>query len=215
MKTKIPGIAMLFVGALLFIGGAPLGRAQSTQEMFEEAKKAYYRGDLELAKAGLEAVISIDPRHTTARAYLGRIQHQIKEQGAKGGNNLEAQMTALIIPSIDFKEATLGSIIEFLPAKAAELTEKKFEPSIIFKGDPEELERKKVTLKLTNVPMSEVLRYVGDLTEVKFVYDKYAVVATPVRDVPAVAEPEKKEETSVTKGGTDPFGGKTTPDPFR
>lgn len=215
MKTKTPGIAALLIGTLLLVCGASMGWAQSTQEMFEEAKKAYYRGDLELARAGLERVVSIDPRHSTARAYLGRIQHQIKEQGNKGGNSLEAQMAAVIIPSIDFKEATLGSIIEFLPAKAAELTEKKFEPSIIFKGDPEELERKKVTLKLSNVPMTEVLRYVGELTEVKFVYEKYAVMATPKRDLPVAADPVASEKPSDSKGSVDPFGQKAPADPFR
>ena len=157
---------------------------------------------MELAKAGLERVLSSDPRHTTARAYLSRINYQLKAGADKGVNSLESKAAALILPTIEFQDATLGSVIEFLPKKAAELTEKKFEPSIIFKGPAEELERKKVTLRLVNIPMSEVLRYVGELTEVKFVYEKHAIVATPQRDLPVVApEPEKKEAASLTTKG--------------
>lgn len=220
MKMKIPGYILILASAFLFVsvpaGGLAAEQKQTLQQVFESAKEAYYRGDYESAKAGFTRVLQADPRHSYSRAYLAQIMQKTKNPGPTGAAVLEGRMAGVIAPSIDFQEATLGSVIEFIPEKTAELTKKEFTPSIIYKGAPEELTQKKVTLRLSNVPMSEVLRYVGELTQIQFKYEQYAIVAMPLRDVPVVEVKEAKQGSSTTTTkGKDPFGGEPAKDPFK
>ena len=220
MKTKIPK-KLLVVTSVLFLCGGFFSTAgeQSIQQVYQDAIRAFNGGDMVSAKAGLERVVRADPRHSTARAYLARAEYQLKQSKNSGPSAMQRDLTTLIVPSVDFNDATLGSVIEFLPIKAAELSGDKIQPSIIFRGDKTFLEQKKVTLKLSNMPMSEILRYVGEMTQVRFKYEQYAIVAMPLSDIPvASAGPETttpERESSRPPLGSDPFGGKVGIDPFK
>ncbi len=48
-----------------------------------------------------------------------------------------------------------------------------------------EVAKQTVTLNLTNIPFTEVLKYVGQLTGTRFDIEKYAIVVRPA--TPAVA----------------------------
>jgi hypothetical protein len=43
----------------------------------------------------------------------------------------------------------------------------------------EKEKEKKFTLSLQNVPFTEVLRYIGELTNVQFSYDRFAITVKP------------------------------------
>jgi hypothetical protein len=61
-----------------------------------------------------------------------------------------------------------------------ELTGGKLHPNFIYKGSSEDRTRPQITLRLANVPVSEVIRYVGELTGTSFAFEPHAVVGTPV-----------------------------------
>jgi hypothetical protein len=102
---------LTLVGSLSFaLAGAAF--AENVQQLLTDAQTAYMRGDVENAKATFEMVSKLDPRNQTALAFLRRIQ---VEQAAKGGaGGVEKKFAAVIIPTIEFKEATLREALEFL-----------------------------------------------------------------------------------------------------
>lgn len=67
----------------------------------------------------------------------------------------------------------------------------------LYKGSNADKESKMVTWKLGNVPMTEVIRYVGQLTGTKFKYEEYAVVGIPAtQDARATKALEQKSQES-------------------
>ncbi len=201
MKTY-PISGILALCAALSLLSFPTGsfaqetKKMTTQQVYEEALRAYYRGDLVAAERGLRQVIQVDPRHSTARGYLAQVTHKLKTQDEKGGSRIEQNLAKVIVPSVDFKDATLESVLDFITEKTAELTNNEFRPNILYKGPAEELTAKKVTFKLANVPMTVVLQYIGEFTHTKFAYEKFAIVGTPERDTVAAEKPAGKEESS-------------------
>lgn len=160
----------------------------TTQDLLSAAQTAYIRGDLPAAKRDFEMVNRIDPRNQLAINYL-RI---IKTQEAKmpRGNEQERMLSQVIIPKIEFQDATLGSIIDYLRGAVAKATEGKQAVNFVVALPEEQARTQTVTLKLNNVPFTEVLRYLGELSNVQFEYEKYAIKVKPkgmTANVPAPA----------------------------
>lgn len=150
--------------------------APELQEILTEGQLAYNRGDLDKAKAAFEMVYKIDPRNTVAIGYLRRIK---SDEGQKPkGNDQEKQLTALIIPKVEFRDATLRESLEALRKKVNELSNGKQTVNFVVPpGEPADSAR--VTLSLANIPFPEAVRYIGKVTNFDFTYDKYAIVGKP------------------------------------
>lgn len=154
-----------------------LAAPQDVQQFLTDAQTAYMRGDLETARANFEMVYKLDPRNQTAIAYLKRIKlEQAKTAG--GGASTEKKLAAVIIPKIEFREATLREALDFLRTKVNDETGGKTPVNFVLHL-PEDAAAAKITVSLTNIPFTEALRYIGGLAGVDFVYDKYAIVAKP------------------------------------
>lgn len=164
---------LIVLAAVTFAGGA---FGESAQQLLSAAQLAYQRGDYESAKRDFEIVLRIDPRNTTANGFMRMINAQKGKDG--GGAATEKALAQLIIPQLQFKEATLGSALDFMKKKAAELSGGKqavnfvVQPGIDQNGTV-------VTVNLTNIPFTEALRYVGELANITFQYQKYAIVVRP------------------------------------
>jgi len=168
---KIPHLCFL---ALL---SAPLsGFSQaSTAATYSEAQRAYLAGDTETARTKFEAVLLADPQNFGAKNFLKSIA--IAEKKNKK-SELSAQLAALIVPKVTFKEASLGSVLDYLKVKAAEISENKVSPSFVLQLPPDFAQQTPITLDLSNVPFTEVLRYLGELTSTKFEVQQYAIVVS-------------------------------------
>lgn len=149
---------------------------EDMQKLLTEAQTAYMRGDIETAKTNFEMVRALDPRNQTAAAFLQRIK---VEQAQKGGAGEEKKYAGVVLPSIEFKEATLRESLEFLRKKVNEMPNNKAPVNFVLQLSEEQAAAARVTLNLKNIPFTEALRYLGDLTGVTFVYDKYAIVVKP------------------------------------
>jgi hypothetical protein len=149
--------------------------AQSVQQLLSEAQQAYMRGDLAKAKAQFTTVSQIDPKNPTAIGFLRRIQAE--EQ--KGGASIEKQLAAVVLPRVEFKEATLGSALNYVKQAVANATQNKTNLNFIVQLPPDQVSTQALTLSLRDIPASEVLRYMGNLANVQFEYEKFAVVVKP------------------------------------
>jgi beta-lactamase regulating signal transducer with metallopeptidase domain len=83
----------------------------------------------------------------------------------------------LVLPKVEFKEASLTKILPFLQQKSLELDPAKKGLNLILNapGDPSP-ETIRISLKLSEVPLSEALRYVAELANLNLRYDDDAVV---------------------------------------
>ena len=84
----------------------------------------------------------------------------------------------ILIPKLELREASVTEAVDFLRTKAHELDPEKTGVNIILKatGTPAEA---RITLALTNMPLSEALRYVADLANLKLSTEPNAFVLEP------------------------------------
>ena len=172
------------LGGLALLALSVASFAESAQELLTQAQVAYQKGEVETAKKLFKAVLQADPRNPTAISFLKLIAGVEKKKPA--GASTQKQLEGLIVPKVEFKEATLGSVLDFLKQTAAKVSDGKTAVNFVVQL-PEDQVKKTVTLSLTNVPMSEVLRYLGGLADIDFTYEKYAVLVKPHVAAPQTA----------------------------
>ena len=157
---------------------AAAANAQTVASVYSEAQRAYIAGDTATAKAKFEEVLTTDPSNIGAKNYLKTIQMAEKKSG-QGKGVLATQLKTLIVPKVSFKDASLTSVLDYLKAKAGEISGGKTAPSFVLQLPSGYSEKSPITLELANVPFTEVLRYLGELTSTKFQIQEYAIVVTP------------------------------------
>ena len=122
----------------------------------------------------------MEPENRTALIYARRIAAEdARETAVKGPPNAtKAMLEILTLPKVQLNEASLGEALEFLRQKGNQLGGGKVAINFVLMLDDKEKE-KKFTLSLQNVPFTEVLRYIGELTNVQFSYDRFAITVRP------------------------------------
>jgi len=168
-----PCFSLIALATLVFT--LPVARADIATDMLKEARVALQKGDFDVAKAKLETVRSVDPKNPAALALLKQI---LQLQAQQGGGGTEATLARLIVPKVAFEEAQLTAVLAALRQQAEKLTAGKTIPNFVAQL-PEEQANLPITLNLSNLPFTEVLKYVGTLANVTFTYDKYAILVRP------------------------------------
>lgn len=158
---------------IAFALSATLASAQTVPELNAEAQRAYLSGDLVLAKARFERVLEMDPSNQTAANYLRMIRTQ---ESKERGNKLAKQLESLVIPSVDIKEASFSSALEYLKQRAAAQNQS---VSFVSQMPNTEANEKTVTLAIRDAPFTEILRYICQQAHAEFEIEKYAVVIRP------------------------------------
>jgi hypothetical protein len=151
--------------------------AQGAPDLMTEAQRAYLRGDTQAAKEKFQTILARDPGNQTAQNYLRMIEALERSEGS--GSQLAKQLESLILPKVELRDATFGSALEFLKQQADKLSQGKTKVNFVVSLPPDFVETKRVSLNLSNVPFTEAMRYLGDLVEVKFSVEKYAVLVKP------------------------------------
>lgn len=190
MKTKFLTIPMLSLLAVfgLFAASPTFGQ-QDIKTVYDKGVALYNQGKFMEALPLFEAVLRANPRLVHARSYAAKCKTAIA-RGVGPKNNLQGQLSQLVVPEINFAQAPIGDVLDYFTARAQELSGGKVVPNIIYKGTPEQRQNTVITLSLRNVPMTEALRYVGQLSSTRITYEEHAIVADP-------------NPSSVTPAGTD------------
>ena len=110
-------------------------------------------------------------------------------------------MKSITIPSIEFADTPLKDALAFLQQRSVELdttTEVVEEKGFNIVGDLGEAENTRITLRLSNVPIAEALRYTTSLAQFKYSVEPHAVVISPIASPPleVKGEPVFAEEKS-------------------
>jgi hypothetical protein len=151
--------------------------APSPNPIFTEAVEAFKKEDYATARLLFEAVLADNPRDTASANYLKTIG--IREKGG-GGKGIEANLKKVIVPKVDFQDATVRDAITYVAQQVKTISGGKQTLNIVWLIPADYAAR--VTLSLQNVPAAEVMKYVAQSGNLKLDYDAYAVkvkVATP------------------------------------
>lgn len=172
MKTLQFRLVGFLTSIVLTVGAS----AESLQEYLTAGQTSYMKGDVESAKNSFQTAYKLDPKNQIAIGFLKKIA--VDEKNKPQVSSMQKELEKLIIPKVDFKDATFSSVLDFMKQAVAKNSEGKVNVSFVVQL-PEEQAKQTVTLALANAPCSVVLRYLGELTKVDFVYDKYAIVVKP------------------------------------
>lgn len=165
--------SLLILLLSLWIVGNQFANAQSAQQLINEAQRAYSSGDVETAKQKFKSALEVDPSNIAAQNYLRTI---LATEKTSGGEQMEAQLKALILPKVELRDATFGSALEYLRQTANKESKSKTNVSFVVQLPPDFVETQKVTLSLNNVPFTAALHYLCELGGVDYKVEKYAVI---------------------------------------
>jgi hypothetical protein len=177
MKSLPTLLALLVLSTCVFAADLP--------RMLSEAQTAMIRGDLETAKRDFEFVNKVDPRNPVAIAGLRQIAIQEAKDGKSGA--AEKQLSTVILPQIQFREATFTEALDFLKKKVTEVSGGKQAANFVVQPGVDQ--SAKITLSLSNIPLTEALRYIAELVNAKVDYQKYAIVIRPASGITNVTQP--------------------------
>lgn len=174
-KVYVTTAALL---AAFFLAAIPMpASGEDLNAVYQQGRAAFYQGDFAKANLLLSRVAAANPRHQETNNMLAYIRANHKAQDL----SLQKQYESLILPKVEFGDVTLSEALEGLRALAKNASNGKVVPNIIVRG--EELAQRKVSLTLANIPLSEALNYVTQLTNTRASYDKHAVTISALSDV--------------------------------
>ncbi|HSI13942.1 MAG TPA: hypothetical protein VK961_17985 [Chthoniobacter sp.] len=171
-------LTLLLAAAVHAAGPAPAAPSPEIQQLLQEGQAAYQKGDYEAAKSAFEMVYSMDSRNITAINFIKLLKSN------KGAGNLkslpiERQVASIIIPQIQFRDATLGSAVDYLKKSADRQSGGKVAVNFVVQLPQEQINTQTVTLALSQVPFTEAVRYLASVANLDVEYQKFAIVLKP------------------------------------
>ncbi len=103
----------------------------------------------------------------------------------RGSANIKRKLDEIIVPKIEFRDATVREALDFLKQRAAALDNIEQDPTrkginIVLKLSPEAVESaSRITLSLTDVPLGTAIDYVARAANLKLKVEPYSVVVVP------------------------------------
>ncbi len=170
-------LAALVFAAILLSGHHV--HAQTASQCYAQAIQAYNQGDIDGAKRQLALTLEIDKNFRPATALLQRIaQAQNASAGATPAAVVPVKSLERMVVPVEFKDTSLQSALEYIRRRIEAASGGRTAVNFVLNVPPE-LANKRVTLQMDHVPVTELLRYLGDQAGVSFQYQKYAIVVTP------------------------------------
>ena len=177
MKSLVP--IALSLALVVSFAPVPVVAEGNPQNAYQEGVALYNAGKFAEALPKFQQALAERPDFVHARSYLAKCQASIA-QGLGPKNDLEGQLTRLIVPEINFSDAPIGDILDYFSSRAFELSGGNTVVNFIYQGTAEQIQGIHVTLALRNVPMSEAIKYVGQLSESRIKYEEHAIIVTPI-----------------------------------
>lgn len=196
MKSHSLPVSLLFA---LVLGLCSLSQGQSLQTVYNEGVALYQKKDFAAALEKFEKVLAAKPGYVYARNYATKCRAEIAK-GSGPKNDTEATLAKIQVPEINLTDAPIGDVLTYLSERAEELTGGKYIPNFIYQGTTEQRQSTLISLNLRGAPMTEIIRYIGQLTRTDFRYEPHAIVATPRSAQPAPAATEQSAATQDKPG---------------
>jgi hypothetical protein len=174
MKTILASILLLSASSLLAQQGQTVNDAKSTvQSHYTAGVLAVNRGDVTKAEKEFRAVLQLEPQNPHARFQLSQLMLNRTKIAA---THRQLSMRQTVIADVDYVDATVSESLETLTVQVKKATKDKFAPNFIIKDPQGKLKDKTVTLKLANIPASQVIEYIASSTGCKITYEEHAIL---------------------------------------
>jgi hypothetical protein len=114
-----------------------------------------------------------------------------KREAQDPGYVLRRKLEQIFVPDVHFRNASVTDVVDFLAAEAKKLAPDQTQINFVWQVPPD-TKLNPVTLNLKNVPFVDVLKYVTQLTGLKYRVDAHAVVIykpEPEKPIPPASEP--------------------------
>ena len=135
-----------------------------------QGTRAYVAGDYATATQLFTQVLETDPQNTLAIQYLRKIR-----AANAGAQPAKDPIKALVLPKIDFKNATFSVALDFFKQEAAKQgVNVSFVPQL-----PPDLMNHQITLSLGQIPFLDALGYLCQLDNATYKVERYAIVIMP------------------------------------
>ncbi|MGD7654202.1 MAG: Amuc_1098 family type IV pilus outer membrane protein, partial [Verrucomicrobiales bacterium] len=167
--------------------------AQRGLEKTAEAKHSYHKSTYDQTRADL--LTQVEKAWETAVPDLiepDLDHYALSGTGAVGGQiKIQAKLDQIIIPQIALDDSTISEALDFLRLRSAELDTLELDPArkgINFttnfgpqdSDEANRLRNARFSLRLTNTPISGILKYITAATKTSYTTDQYTVVISPV-----------------------------------
>lgn len=123
----------------------------------------------------LKQLVEWQPLREDIQRLLTETQAARKAQEADPSKLLEQRLASIILPEINFREAVVRDVIEFLQREAQERAPDKKPINFVWLV-PAEAQLSPITLTLRRTPLSEVIKYTTQLAGLRYRVDAHAVV---------------------------------------
>ncbi len=168
MKTIITSIAL----ATAFVFTPLMTHADNDlTTLFQQGRAAYYKGDLELAKAILTQVQARSPGHFETRALLAQINTSLE---ANAGSSLKKKYSSVVIPKLELADVSLNEALQALSILSKNASQEKVVPNFIVKDSV--ARDAQISLTLSAIPLPEAINYLANLSNTRAQYEDHAVV---------------------------------------
>lgn len=190
MKTSFLGAcarssAAVAMMAAFFVSAPVTHAADDLNTLYQQGRAAFHKGDFETANILLTQVAAANPAHTDTQNML----RYIKAHAKPAASTLIKEYAAVTIPKIDMQEVTLLEALDGLRLLSKNASQGKVSPNVIVKGA--DLGQKKISLNLSNVPLSEAIQLLSQLTGCKATYEKHAVILSEVPQAETASKDSK------------------------
>ena len=182
LRVCVPSSAAVAMMAAFLMAAPALRAADDLNAIYQKGREAFHKGDFVTARAFLTQVAAANPSHPHTQNMLRYINAHAKQE-----STLKRDYAAVTLPKIDMQEVTLQEAVTGLRVMAKNASQGKVSPNVIIKGTA--LAEKKLSLNLANVPLTEAIEYLAQLSGAKATYDKHAVILSEA----TVAGTEVKE----------------------
>lgn len=184
---------MFRLKSIIIISAVVVAAGSASAQQYSEAENAAHRkiyhevvaerdaGNLLVAETRAKSLYRSRPGDPYVRRLLVDIQN--RRRALRQTPQWQRTLQQIIIPEVNIEGASLAEVLDYIRVKAAAGSGGRGAPSFVVRS--KEAGEREITLKLKNVPLAEVLRYAGELGDVRFSYEKYAIVAKDTRRVVA------------------------------
>lgn len=166
--------------------------ARRGMEKVSEAKSNYQKSAHDQARA--ELLNQVDSQWELQVPTLA-LEASLPDPGAdsSGANyvSVKNKLDRIIIPKIALDQSSLDEALDFLRLRASENDTLELDPTrkgvnfTVNLGPPDSPTAQRIRsarfdLQLTNVPLSQVLKYIGDITRTSYTTDEFSVLISPL-----------------------------------
>ncbi|MEY3896151.1 MAG: hypothetical protein RLZZ214_1671 [Verrucomicrobiota bacterium] len=165
--------------------------ARRGMEQVENAKSGYQKSAYDQTRA--ELLNQVDSQWELQVPSLN-LEATLPDPGAdsSGANvvSVRNKLDRIIIPKVNLDQTSLDEALDFLRIRASENDTLELDPArkgvnfAVNLGPPDspaaqKIKAARISLQLSNVPLSQVLKYICDVTQTSFTTDDFSVIITP------------------------------------